>query len=135
MAAVEMLSNHPAQALNTYRQILAKEYPKLGRAAVLSRLGVASRMAGDIVESERWLREASETSPTSAVSLAIARLEFGKTLDLEDNGARPSNNIAACCKIKTSSACIKTLRVGSGSPSTELPCVRFMPPAASSPWA
>jgi len=83
MAAVEMLSNHPAQALNTYRQILAKDYPKLGRAAVLSRLGVASRMAGDFAESERRLREASETSTVSAVSLAIARLELGKTLDLE----------------------------------------------------
>jgi lipopolysaccharide biosynthesis regulator YciM len=83
MAAVEMLSNHPAQALNTYRQILAKDYPKLGRAAVLSRLGVASRMAGDFAESERRLREASETSTISPVSLAIARLELGKTLDLE----------------------------------------------------
>jgi hypothetical protein len=57
--------------------------PKLGRAAVLSRLGVASRMAGDFAESERRLREASETSTISPVSLAIARLELGKTLDLE----------------------------------------------------
>jgi tetratricopeptide (TPR) repeat protein len=83
MAAVEMLSNRPTQALNTYRQILAKDYPNLGRAAILSRLGVASRMAGDFAESERRLREASETSTISAVSLAISRLELGKTLDLE----------------------------------------------------
>ena len=83
MAAVEMLSNRPAQALNTYRQILAQDYPNLGRAVVLSRLGVASRMAGDFAESERRLREASETSTISPVSLAIARLELGKTLDLE----------------------------------------------------
>ena len=83
IAAVEMLSNRPQQALETYRQILAKDYPQLGRAAVLSRLGVASRMAGDLAESERRLREASETSTISPVSLAIARLELGKTLDLK----------------------------------------------------
>jgi len=83
IAAVEMLSNRPLQAIDTYRQILAKDYPKLGRAAVLSRLGVASRMAGDLAESERRLREAAETSTISPVSLAIARLELGKTLDLK----------------------------------------------------
>jgi len=82
IAALEMLSNDPAQALNTYRQILAKDYPKLGRATVLSRLGVASRFAGDFPGSERHLREASETSSISPISLAIARLELGKTLDL-----------------------------------------------------
>jgi len=83
MAALEMLSNRPGEALNTYRQILAKDYPKLGRAAVLSRLGVASRMAGDFAESARRLREAAETSAIPDVSLAIARLELGKTLDLQ----------------------------------------------------
>ncbi len=83
MAALEMLSGRPDHALNTYRQILTNDYPKLERAAVLSRLGVASRMAGDFAESERRLREATTTSAISAVSLAIARLELGKTLDLQ----------------------------------------------------
>jgi tetratricopeptide (TPR) repeat protein len=82
IAALEMLSNRPLQAMDTYRQILARDYPNLGRAAVLSRLGVASRIAGDLAESERRLREAAETSTISPVSLAIARLELGKTLDL-----------------------------------------------------
>ena len=83
IAALEMLSNRPAQALNTYRQILAKDYAKLERAAVLSRLGVASRMTGDFAESERWLREAAENSNISTFALGIARLELGKTLDLQ----------------------------------------------------
>jgi tetratricopeptide (TPR) repeat protein len=82
IAALEMLSNRPTQALNTYLQILSKDYPNLGRAVVLSRLGVASRMAGDLTESEKRLREATEVSTISTVSLAIARLELGKTLDL-----------------------------------------------------
>jgi tetratricopeptide (TPR) repeat protein len=83
IAALEMLSNHPDQALNTYRQILVKDYPKLGRATVLSRLGVAARTAGDLPESARRLREATEMATLSPVSLAIARLELGKTLDLQ----------------------------------------------------
>jgi tetratricopeptide (TPR) repeat protein len=83
MAALEMLSNRPDQALNTYHQILTTDYPKLERAAVLSWLGVASRIAGDFAESERRLREATATSTISGVSLAIARLELGKTLDLQ----------------------------------------------------
>jgi tetratricopeptide (TPR) repeat protein len=83
IAALEMLSNRPAEAFSTYRQMLSKEYPKLGRATVLSRMGVASRMVGDFKESERRLREASETSSISPISLAIARLELGKTLDLQ----------------------------------------------------
>ena len=82
IAALEMLSNHPAQALTTYREILAKDYANLERAAVLTRLGVASRTAGDLAESERWLREAAGISNASAVSLGIARLELGKTLDM-----------------------------------------------------
>jgi tetratricopeptide (TPR) repeat protein len=83
MAALEMLTGRPDHALNTYRQILTNDYPKLERAAVLSRLGVASRMAGDFAESERRLREATTMSAISTVSLAIARLELGKTLDLQ----------------------------------------------------
>jgi tetratricopeptide (TPR) repeat protein len=82
IAALETISNHPEQALNTYRQILAKDYPNLERAAVLTRIGVAQRMAGDFAGSERSLREAAEVSNISAVSLGIARLELGKTLDL-----------------------------------------------------
>ena len=40
IAAVEMLSNRPLRAIDTYRQILAKDYPATwGRATVLSRLG------------------------------------------------------------------------------------------------
>jgi len=82
IAALETISNHPEQALNTYRQILAKDYPNLERAAVLSRIGVAQRLAGNLAESERSLREAVEVSNISPVSLGIARLELGKTLDL-----------------------------------------------------
>jgi len=87
IAALEMLSNRPTDALNTYRLILAKNYPNLERAAVLSRTGVASRIAGDLVESERSLREAASVPNISARSLGIARLELGKTLDLRGQRA------------------------------------------------
>jgi tetratricopeptide (TPR) repeat protein len=82
IAAAAWLMDQPKQALETYRDILAKNYPELERAFVLSRIGSASRMAGDFSASEHWLRDAVEVSGTSPRLLAVACLEFGKTLDL-----------------------------------------------------
>jgi tetratricopeptide (TPR) repeat protein len=87
MAALDLISGQPAQALNTYREMLAKNYPKLERSVVLGRLGVASRMNGDLAQSERWLREAAGLSTISSSSLSITRLELGKTLDLQGQRA------------------------------------------------
>jgi tetratricopeptide (TPR) repeat protein len=82
IAAAAWLMDRPTQALETYREILAKNYPELERTFVLSRIGAASRMAGDFNASERWLRNAVEAPGTSPRLLAVAYLEFGKTLDL-----------------------------------------------------
>ena len=87
LGALELISGKPAQALNIYREMLAKGYAKLERSVVLSRLGVASRLAGDFAQSERWLRESAAIPGISQPSLFIARLELGKTLDLEGKPA------------------------------------------------
>jgi tetratricopeptide (TPR) repeat protein len=87
MAALELISGKPTQALNTYREMLTKDYPKLDRSVVLGRLGVASRMAGDFAQSERWLRDAAASPGISGPSLSITHLELGKTLDLQGKRA------------------------------------------------
>jgi tetratricopeptide (TPR) repeat protein len=81
IAGVDLIANRPRLAIQTYRDILARNYSALERGVVLIRLGVASRMAGDLASSERWLREALE-SAASERSRALAHLELGKTLDL-----------------------------------------------------
>jgi hypothetical protein len=77
------MSGNPMQALKRYREMLAKDSPNLERSVVLSRLGVASRMTGDFAQSERWLHDAVASPGISAISLSLARLELGKTLDLQ----------------------------------------------------
>jgi tetratricopeptide (TPR) repeat protein len=83
MAALNLISGKPADALSTYRQILTTGYVRLEPSVALCRMGVTSRTIGDLAQSERWLREAVRTPGISAPSLAIASLELGKTLDLE----------------------------------------------------
>ena len=83
MAALDLISGSPAKALATYREILARDYPRVERAAILCRMGVTSRIAGDLAQSEQWLRESVATPAISAASRSIASLELGKTLDLE----------------------------------------------------
>jgi tetratricopeptide (TPR) repeat protein len=83
MAGLDLMSGNPTQALKRYREMLAKDSPSLERSVVLSRMGVASRMTGDFAQSERWLRDAVASPGISPMSLSLARLELGKTLDLQ----------------------------------------------------
>jgi len=83
IASVDLLADRPAQAIRTYRDILSRNYSQLNRGIALTRLGVASRVVGDMQESERWLREAVQDSSASGGSRSVARVELGKTLDLE----------------------------------------------------
>jgi tetratricopeptide (TPR) repeat protein len=87
MAALHLIAGKPNAAARIYRDLLARNSPQLERAIVLSRLGVASRMAGQFAESERWLRDAVAGPASSSPSSSIARLELGKTLDLQGRRA------------------------------------------------
>ena len=87
IAALDLISGSPAKALATYREILARDYPRLERAAVLCRMGVTRRIAGDLAQSEQWLRESLAAPALSSPSRSIASLELGKTLDLEGQRA------------------------------------------------
>jgi tetratricopeptide (TPR) repeat protein len=82
MAALDVISGKPAQALDTYRDILNRDYARLDQSVALCRLGVTSRTIGNLSQSEQWLREAVGTPAISTSSLSIASLELGKTLDL-----------------------------------------------------
>ena len=82
MAALDLISGKPAQALDTYRDILNRDSARLDQSVALCRLGVTSRMIGNLSQSEQWLREAVGTPAISPSSLSIASLELGKTLDL-----------------------------------------------------
>ena len=88
IASADLLANRPARAIETYREILTKNYQGLERGVALTRLGVASRIAGDLSGSERWLREAVEGSANSAGARPVARVELGKTLDLRSQRER-----------------------------------------------
>jgi tetratricopeptide (TPR) repeat protein len=88
MASVDLLANRPAGAIATYREILARNYPGLEHGVALTRLGVASRVAGDLPESERWLWESIKDSAASGGWRPVAHVELGKTLDLEGQRAK-----------------------------------------------
>ena len=88
IASVDLLANRPAQAIQTYREILTRNYTELERSVTLTRLGVAARIAGDLPESERWLQEAVEGAAASGSSRPVARVELGKTLDLRSQRER-----------------------------------------------
>jgi tetratricopeptide (TPR) repeat protein len=83
IASVDLLAGRPDRAMRTYRDILSRNYSQLDRGVALTRLGVAARFVGDKQESERWLREAIQDSGASSGSRSVARVELGKTLDLE----------------------------------------------------
>ena len=72
MAALDVISGKPTQALDTYRDILNSDDARLDQSVALCRLGVTSRTIGDLSQSEQWLREAVGTPAISASSLSIA---------------------------------------------------------------
>ena len=88
MAALDVISSRPTQALDTYRDILNRDHARLDQSVTLCRLGVTSRTIGNFSQSEQWLREAVGTPAISAASLSIASLELGKTLDVLGQRAR-----------------------------------------------
>jgi tetratricopeptide (TPR) repeat protein len=89
MGGLALLMKRPEAAVEIYQDVLRKiengerKYAQLERASVYNRLGVAGRAQGDLAASAGWLNKSVAEAPAGARSHTIARLELGKTLDLQ----------------------------------------------------
>ena len=89
MGGLALLMKRPEAAVEIYQDVLRKiengerKYAQLERASVYNRLGVAGRAQGDLAASAGWLNKSVAEAPAGTRSSTIARLELGKTLDLQ----------------------------------------------------
>ncbi len=104
MAGLALRMKQPEKAIAIYEEILRKreagepKFAELERAALYNRLGVAFRGKGDLIASAGWFGKSLVESRASARSLTLARLELGKTLDLQgrrDEALAQYNTVAA----------------------------------------
>jgi len=89
MGGMALLMKRPEAAITIYEDILRRreagqaKYAELEAAYVHNRLGVAHRYHKDLRASGEWFRRALAEPQASGRSKTIARLELGKTLDLD----------------------------------------------------
>lgn len=83
IAAVQLLMKEPLKAMQTYSQMLTRSFAGVDRSVIQNYMGVTARMSGSLKDSERWLRESVGSTTVSPNARSVARLELGKTLDLQ----------------------------------------------------
>jgi tetratricopeptide (TPR) repeat protein len=86
MGAVALRMNQPDRSAAIYLDLLQgysiQKYSGLESSTVYNRLGVVSRVKGNLPAAIDWFRKTLDEASASNRSKTVARLEMGKTLDL-----------------------------------------------------